>query len=1573
MPDSTSQFEHSYALVVGINAYEHGIEPLNNAVNDAEAIANLLEAQHGYTVWRLFDQDASHSAIQHYLKTHLPQQIQAGDRLLFYFSGHGIQLNQSDGPEGYLIPQTAHLGQSDTYLPMHEVSQDLNKLPCKHLLAVLDCCFAGSFRWSSQQRKAKIIGNAPLYKEKYDRFIRDNAWQVLTSAAHDQLAYDAFDLKNDRGQDKTQPQNSPFATTLLKALAGAADMSPPAKYPGDTPGDGVTTATEIYQYLRDTIEPPTDARGTPQTPELCPFGKHGKGEYIFLIPGHHLTLPSAPSLDRSSNPYKGLASFDEKDRDRYFGRKEISQTLHEFFQQHQLTIVLGPSGSGKSSLVKAGLLPLLRQGKKSESQEANSQKANSQKANAQKANTQKSNVQKANVQKANVQWTILPPFRPGSSPFEALNQVLEKLNLPLVRPKSTDSELALSNASSTQHLLPEVGLKQWFEQNPEPLVVVIDQFEELITRCEDEERHQFLETLAIALKTYPKKLRAIITLRSDFESQFQDSSLGSLWQASRFQVTALSRQELRQVIEEPAAQCVLFFDPPELVDRLMDEIINMPGGLPLLSFALSELYLSYLHRQEVASKQDTAIERAIAQEDYSALGGVTLALIQRAEAEYQQLVSKDAAYAQTIQQVMLRMVALGTGELARRPLLASERQFVEPEQSRVQRVIDRFLEARLLVSGKTTDGEPFVEPAHDALVRGWPRLSQWLKQKEIQETVLLIRSLTPVSEQWANSKQTKASQGLLWKDNPRLPQALEVLCGTSYQTSNRNFVRWLWRSSIAKLPFNRKSFWGLLNRGVWLNIKEEQFLKDSLDRKYRSRLRGYSLTAAVIAALVGLLVVVEIARTRTARAEKISSIQEQSARVLNWLSTAKATEGIALAVHALQESMAYSDVQLNADRVLVAAVQNAREQNRLYDHEGGVRAVAYSPNNQYIASGSTDNTIKIWNAKTGQLVKTLPVADQWIYAVAFSPDGQRMVSAGKDKALRIWDVNTGQQVGQDFTGHTGEVRAVTFSPDGSKLVSGSDDKTIRIWDVNSGKTLAEKTHWGAVWAVAFSPDGNLIASGSTDRTIRLWKAETGELIGESIKGHQGSIFSLAFSTDSTRLVSGSSDRTLRLWNTKTREQIGESLRGHEDKVYTVKFSPDNRYIISAGADRSIRLWDAKRGRLSGQILDAHKDLIWSLDISPDSNQIASGGSDQSVRVWDIQANLPTGQPWISNHERSILSIALSADDKYLVSADEAGKINLWDMQSKQQRIVALGAHKGPVYSVVAHPKNQQIVSAGTDGTLRIWDIEKEAEIRQRKGHGGAAIYAVAFSPDGNTLVSGGRDNHLQLWDATNGEPLGQPLTGHSSYVYAVAFSPDGNTFVSGSRDDKLILWDVKTRQPIQILEGHTDDVWSVIFSPDGEKIASGSKDRTIIIWDSQTGKQLKQLRGHDNTVWSVQFSPNNNNLLASSSYDRTVRLWDIRDIEQAQQIGPPLLGHTGSVWSVVFTSNGAKVFSAGSDLTLRKWPTDFQKWPSMACDRLKYHSLVRQDEKAIKRSDPESIEIFQQAKSACTRALWEDK
>jgi energy-coupling factor transporter ATP-binding protein EcfA2 len=344
-----------------------------------------------------------------------------------------------------------------------------------------------------------------------------------------------------------------------------------------------------------------------------------------------------------------LESFDEEHKGLFFGRKTSSEKLYEFVSNQTLTVVLGASGSGKSSLVKAGLVPQVKE-----------------------------------VQADN--WFVIPPIRPGKSPFLALSLALGNVELP---EESSDPAQAFLDR-----------LADWVNSNPTlKLLLVIDQCEELITLCSDENREAFLRGLARAIANHPDALRVVLTLRSDFEPQFRDTALKDYWNASRFVVSPMTRSDLREAIEEPASKRVMYFDPHELVEQLIDEVADMPGALPLLSFALSELYLKYLTRQREAENEGKTIDRALTQEDYQDLGGVIRSLTQRADEEYETLVKENPAYAQIIRQVMLRMVAIGGGELARRQVPLSELEYPAEKNGLVKEVIERFTNARLLVKG----------------------------------------------------------------------------------------------------------------------------------------------------------------------------------------------------------------------------------------------------------------------------------------------------------------------------------------------------------------------------------------------------------------------------------------------------------------------------------------------------------------------------------------------------------------------------------------------------------------------------------------------------------------------------------------------------------------------------------------------------------------------------------------------------------------------------------------------------------------------------------------------------------
>ncbi|BAZ37670.1 WD-40 repeat-containing protein [Calothrix sp. NIES-4101] len=1450
---SKHNFNCNFAIIIGINNYKNkNIKNLETAESDAQKLADIIKTQHQslkekyqkeneYKVRLLLNEEANikqlKKLIEYFKKGRIPLDnekvtVTKDDRLFFYFAGHGIALDaleNQEGPVGYLIPQSATPGDSSTYLPMQELHDALNALPCRHMLAILDCCFAGAFRWASLQRE--IVPKVKVYKERYDRFISDRAWQVITSAADDQKALDSL---GSRGiVTEGNEVHSPFAKALFDALCGQADES------ADLNKDGIITATELYLYLRDKVEILTEKHYKRQTPSLCPLRKHDKGEFIFLLPNFDRDkLDKAPELNPENNPYRGLQPYDEEHSHLFFGRENLIKKLYQkvvdrnnvpikfwlllleidclagiLFLRNSLTVVLGVSGTGKSSLMKAGLLPRLR----------NSQKQ---------------------------KFEILEPMRPGESPLKSLAQICLPITNTITAEELATDEEALANI-----------IESWSRNNPKTKVLLtVDQFEELITLCKsDAERGQFQKLIKNAIAKYPDKIHVVITLRLDFEAQFQNSVLLDFWNDdTRFVVPPMTQDELREVIEKPALEKVLYFDPPGLVDELINEVVQMPGALPLLSFTLSELYLKY-------SGDRRRDNRALTKKDYEELGRVVGSITKRANQEYEKLVGEDPAYKDTVRRVMLRMISLQGGELARRQVPKSELEYPDKEENnRVQTVIKRFSDARLIVEGSDSQSDPYVEPAHDTLVQGWKKLQDW--KNNDRENLLLQQLLTPSAQEWKNNKQ---AMGFLWDDNPRILLLQQVL----------------------------------KSNDIWLNKLEIEFVQYSL--KERDRIDIDNLKARAKEELQS-----------NKQLEALSTAVEAVKKLQQFLSMPE----IKIHINKNQiekelRQIIYSVGELNrleghkhwlwcvnfspngkylatacADGTLKLWSCEGKELLDINAHEGEVIYVCFSPDSQIIATAGYDGTVKFWDIKGEELEPKTIRHNEAVWCVSFSPDGERIVTASDDTNIKLWD-RKGKEDKQfrcdNKDKHQREVKGVTFSPDGQLIATASFDKTVKIWNLQGKVIRAFKDDKNGFNNVSFSPDGQFIVAACDDRTVRLWSLEDNLLIFwckwyywlQNTQATEAEKFDLWFISLAYYLTYG-------------RAKVNKILRGHTDWVKCVSFSPNGQLIASGSSDNTIKLWNREGEEL--KTLKGHQNEIWSVNFSPDGQTLASASWDKTVKIWSSKVDQCRV---IEGHEQAVTSVSFSSNSEMFATGSWDKKVNFWSFNGEKLSLI-LDCHE-PVRSISFSPNGQLIATGCSNGSVKIWNSQGELLNPNLLEEHTTEVISVSFSPDGQTLASASEDTTVKLWDI-NSLNQNKPITlkGHIEHLTSVNFNPDGQTLASACWGGFVKLWSLQAgkNQIPKIIAKHDDAVMSISFSPDGKTIATASRDRTAKLWNLN-GKELKIFKGHMGHLTYVSFSPDGQ-IIATTSRDGTVKLWSLDGKELKS-----LEGHHCPVSSVSFSPN----------------------------------------------------------------------
>jgi WD40 repeat protein/serine/threonine protein kinase len=575
-------------------------------------------------------------------------------------------------------------------------------------------------------------------------------------------------------------------------------------------------------------------------------------------------------------------------------------------------------------------------------------------------------------------------------------------------------------------------------------------------------------------------------------------------------------------------------------------------------------------------------------------------------------------------------------------------------------------------------------------------------------------------------------------------------------------------------------------------------------------------------------------------------------------------------------------------------------------HLGEVPCVAFSRGAERFITGSTDKTIKVWDAKNGREIHSLKGHSEKINSLDISHDGKKVVSCGGDRKIKVWDATTGGEI-CTLTESEAEIHSVFLNKDGSKMVSGGADGKVTLWDLDTRKIIKIfESHEGDVFSVSFSSDEQKIISAGSDKFVRIWDVTTGKQT-LSFKALDGIIYSACLSPDGSKILTAGYDLLVRVWDATNGVEI-YSLVGHTDTVSCARFSHDGKKIVSAGWDKNIKLWDVSTGK-EIRNLKGHSESVSCISLSPDCRRIISGSNDKTARVWNLE--ITEGVLTFQGHEDSVTSVAFSPDGKQIAGGNGDKTIKIWDIQTNRE-LLCLRGHEESVECVAYSPDGRKIASGSSDNTIRIWDAKTGREIRILKGHE-LTVASLAFNPDGRKIVSAGWDNKIKIWDSERGREIIN-IDGHNDCVTTVTISPNGQQIASGSRDKTVKVWDSESGRNILILEGHTDYVTSVSFSPNGRQIATGSLDNSVKVWDLASGVELQTLFGHSAGVHSLVYSMDGRRI-ASGCVDGTVKLWDATNGFEIIT----LKDNTDMIFSLAFSRDGKKLASGSADTTLKLW------------------------------------------------------
>ncbi|MEM9214140.1 MAG: caspase family protein [Cyanobacteria bacterium P01_F01_bin.150] len=1408
------------ALAVGINNYQiDNLQQLQAPAIDAERIAQKLENQGFWSVRRLPEgrRKSSRAIVSRFDDAWVTvQELEAAiedlfypqterqkpDAALLYFSGHGLRKVGRRRTEGFLAASDVNPEADRWGLSLKWLRELLQDSPIAAQVVWLDCCHSGELLNFEE-------GNPGEQGQARDRCF------IAASQDH-QVAYEAL--------------NEPYSE-LTRELWRGLDNA-----------EGDVTSLTLARFIDDAFRQQSQKR---QHPIPQTSGS------ILLLPGAKQPQQETSLAQvQEDNPYQGLNAFERRTANFFFGREAVVNQLWQTLQRSAFVPVIGASGSGKSSVLRAGLLPLLEQ----------------------------------------QGWRTLPPITPWTEPLAILKQCLTEHLCKRSSQVKKVSALLDGNATMAE-IIRELGLsKAKKTKKSQQIVLIVDQFEEIFTTCADEDelnRLRFIDLLTSVAAIEHSDLHVLIAMRADFmESCLSYRRLTELLKYAVF-MPPLEGSDLQDAIAKPAEKKG-FQLGDGLLDLLLEHFKEEPNCLPLLQFSLTQLW---------EKRNDSTMQLQV--QAYQDMRGLSGALNSHAESIYlgensnPKLCLSSDEERKWARRICLRLVRTGradakdTRQRQSKDLLLNMGKTLDDRED-IEDVLNILVDGRLLVLGyektyelnnlessdnrneqkfQTKKSTAWIDLAHETLMTGWSRFAEW---RQADRDLRRLRQRVEDSEkEWRDQE---------WRDQ-------EQQDGYLLQGGLLAEARDQWERLEYELGQSTRKYFEISNQKEQDRItfleRTVAHLKLLIEAE---EIKNFTKARPCIDVAIRVIKSIGINHDKL-QGEILTPVQNNLRDVIARIREKNCLYGHESSVISIAFSPNSKMIVSGSEDGKVYLWQNLEKnviRNALHSHSASVTDLAFSPDGKIIASAGEDAEIYLHVLDEDHTIESLSHSAS-VRAITFSPDGKYIASGSSDKTIRLWslDGSSIKLIGKPFKGHAASISSIAFSPDSKKLVSGSDDQTIYLWDLDGNSICSwsldldgdhldidnpfqEKLQ--SVWSVNFSPCGKMIVSGSS--TVCLWDLE-GNRIGEPFQGHSKDVSSVDFSPNGKMIVSGSDDQTIRLWNLAG-NLIGETFQGHSGHVFSVAFGPDGKSIVSGGSDKTIRLWDLQEEVFESS-LQGHENAVWALAFSPNGRTIASGGYDQTIRLWDLKRQ--SIEETLKQHSEPIWSLAFSPDGNTIASGSDDKTIRLWNLRGNQIGKPFHG-HSKSVQSVAFSPDGNTIASGSYDRTIRLWDREGNQIGKPFQGHS-HPVQAVTFSPDGKIIASGSYDQTIRLWDR-EGNQISKPFNPVSGQnnpipIWSITFSPDGKNIATGNADKTVQLWDMDGNL-LKTFQGHNGSVFCVAFNPDGRTIASGSDDQTIRLWDLDGNPIGEPLKGHSDAVRAVVFSPDGKTIVSGSS-DKNIRLW----------------------------------------------------------------------------------------------------